>query len=53
MAIPIKDTPVLKGKDSVAFSKQIAESSVKAITREQLTKLNQSHLKFQKLFASK
>ncbi|MDO8998696.1 MAG: hypothetical protein Q7W45_02945 [Bacteroidota bacterium] len=53
MAIPIKDTPVLKGNDAKEFSKQIEESSRKAISQSELQKLRQSQETFQKLFDNK
>jgi hypothetical protein len=53
MAIPIKDTPVLKGKDAIEFSRQIEESSRKSITKEELKKLDQSQQLFEKFFGQK
>lgn len=51
MAIPIKDTPVLKGQDAAAFSKQVEASSKRSISKEELAKLNASKAKFQLLFS--
>lgn len=53
MAIPIKDTPVLKGKDAAAFTKQVEASSKKSITKEQLQSLNNSKMLFEQLYGKK
>lgn len=50
MAIPIKPTPVLKGKDAREFSKQIEETSKKSISKSELERLDRSYQKFKTLF---
>lgn len=50
MALPIKDTPVLRGEDAREFQRQIAVSGRRAISKEALARIEASHKLFQMLF---
>lgn len=51
MAIAIKDTPVLTGKDAERFSNEIKESATKAISKEELEKMEENYKTFKTLEA--
>lgn len=46
MARPVKDTPILRGKDARRFNAAIQESAVKKISSKEHKKLQDSFNKF-------
>lgn len=50
MALPIKDTPVLKGEDAREFERQIKISGSSRVSPEELSKLKAAHDLFCKLY---
>jgi hypothetical protein len=46
MALPIKDTPVLKGKDAERMWRIIEENETRTVTKEKLQAVNEAYAIF-------
>ncbi len=46
MALPVKETPILKGKAAKAFSKKYLEEQPKAIPKEELKRMKANFQRF-------
>lgn len=49
MAMPIKDTPVLKGKDAKEFRKNMEISSQKKLSDNEIKRINENFEKLNKI----
>jgi hypothetical protein len=52
MALPIKDTPVLKGDDAKKFRDEIDRNNRTSISKKELDKMNSDYQKFRELLSS-
>ena len=49
MVTPIKDTPILYGKDAIRFLKEIEKNKCKKISKEELARLKKNYDKIKSL----
>lgn len=49
MALPIKDTPVLKGRDAKRFQERFLEKDPKPISQEEFNKMKKDYEKIKSL----